>query len=396
MARILLGVTGGVAAFKGVLLLRELQRAGHQVRVVLTRSATRFVGAPTFHALCGEAPFVDGWDMSRTQGGELHIDLADWADALVVYPATYNTVGRVAAGLADDLLSLVFVAFSGPRLLCPAMHHAMAGQALHAGALDALRAAGVRVLEPEVGVLASGEVGLGRLPEPSVAAEAVEALLCPQDLEGCRMMVTAGPTREPVDAVRFLSNPSTGRMGYAVARVAARRGADVTLISGPVSLEAPPGVRLVRVGSAAEMAKAVRAAFADVDVVVMAAAVADSTPATTTARKLKKAELPDSLPLRATEDILEGLGRARAGQFLVGFAMETGDLVANAQGKLERKNLDLLVANDLGVPGAGFATATNVVTLLAPGRPPEPLALMSKEAVASILLDRVVQGRAAR
>jgi phosphopantothenoylcysteine decarboxylase/phosphopantothenate--cysteine ligase len=390
VARVLLGVTGGVAAFKAVLLLRELQRAGHQVRVVLTRSAIRFVGEPTFHALCGEAPYRDGWDLERTAGGELHVDLAAWADALVVYPATSNFTGRAAAGLADDLLALVFAAFAGPRLVCPAMHHAMVGQAGHRRAVDALRRDGVAILDPEVGELASGEVGAGRLPEPATALEAVERLLSPQDLSGRRILVTAGPTREPVDAVRFLSNPSTGRMGFAVARIAARRGAEVTLISGPVALADPPGVSVVRVGSAAEMADAVRAAFPSCDAVVMAAAVADATPVAPVGTKLKKGDLPPALPLAPTEDILAGLGARKEHRVLVGFAMETGDLVRHAQAKLERKNLDLLVANDLGVEGAGFATETNVVTLLAPGRPPEPLAKMSKDAVASVLLDRLV------
>jgi phosphopantothenoylcysteine decarboxylase / phosphopantothenate---cysteine ligase len=396
VANILLGVTGGVAAFKSVLLLRELQRRGHTVRVILTQAATRFVGEATYHALCGEAPYVHGWDLSRTPGGELHIDLAQWADALVVYPATSNFTGRVAAGLADDLLALAFTAFDGPRLVCPAMHHAMAGQAIHQRALAALLDAGVEVLPSEVGILASGEVGAGRLPEPSTAIDAIEALLLPQDLAGRTLLVTAGPTREPVDAVRFLSNPSTGRMGYAVARIAARRGAKVTLISGPVHLETPAGVDRVDVSTAAQMATAVLAAWGATDAVVMAAAVADMTPVAQKGRKLKKAELPDALALQPTEDILAGLGATKAHQILVGFAMETGDLVANGQSKLARKNLDLLVANDLTVEGAGFATTTNVVTLLEPGVDPRPLPRMPKDDVASILLDRLVALLAAR
>lgn len=389
MAHVLLAVTGGVAAFKGVLLLRELQRAGHAVKVLLTDSATRFVGEPTFHALCGEAPYRNGWDLARTPGGELHVDLAAWADALVVYPATFNFCGRAAAGLADDLLTLTFTAFGGPRLVCPAMHHQMAGQALHRRALTVLKEAGVAVLEPEVGVLASGEVGAGRLPEPPTAVEVLEGLLSPRDLAGHRVLVTAGPTREPVDAVRFLSNPSTGRMGFAVARMAARRGAEVTLVSGPVSLETPRGVTRVSVTTAAEMAAAVRAEYATSDAVVMAAAVADMTPSAAAARKLKKNELPPALELVGTEDILAGLGRTKGDTVLVGFAMETGDLVTQGQAKLARKNLDLLVANDLTVPGAGFGTPTNVVTLLAPGEAPVALPLMSKDEVATRILDRV-------
>ena len=396
MARVLLGVTGGVGAFKAVLLLRELQRRGHEVQVVMTRSATHFVGPVTFHALCGQAPWIEGWDLERTPGGELHVDLAAWADALVVYPATSNFVGRVAAGLADDLLALVFTAFPGPRLVCPAMHHVMAGQPLHRRGLDVLTAAGVRVLEPEVGVLASGEVGAGRLPEPTVALESVEALLSPQDLVGRRLLVTAGPTREPVDAVRFLSNPSTGRMGYAVARVALRRGADVTLISGPVALAPPPGARMVRVDTAAQMAESVKAEFGACDVVIMTAAVADATPASTASVKLRKEQLPPALTLVPTEDILAGLGACKGRQVLVGFAMETGDLVARGQAKMARKNLDLLVANDLTVEGAGFATTTNVVTLLQPGHDPEPLPRMAKDDVAVAILARVAAILASR
>ncbi len=389
MSRVLLTVCGGVAAFKGVLLLRELQRAGHEVQVVLTKSALRFVGEPTWHALLQRAPHVDGWALDGTRGGELHVELGHWADALVVYPATYHFVAAAAAGLADTLALLTFCSFAGPRLVCPAMHHTMDAQDPHQAARNALRAAGVAVLEPAVGVLASGEIGAGRLPEPAEALAAIEALLATDDLAGKRVVVSAGPTREPLDAVRFLSNPSTGRMGYAVAAAAARRGADVTLVSGPTALATPCGCRRLDVRTAAQMAEAVHAAAEGADVVVMAAAVADYRPARVAEGKRAKADDGWPVELERTRDILAELSAQPDRPLLVGFAMETGDLVAKAVAKRERKGCELLVANDLTVPGAGFGTDTNVVTIV-DEQGHETLPKMSKAAVADALWDRVV------
>jgi len=388
LSRVLLTVCGGVAAFKGVLLLRELQRAGHEVQVVLTKSALRFVGEPTWHALLQRAPHVDGWALDGTRGGELHIELAAWADAHVVYPATYQFVGAAAAGLADTLALLTFASVSAPRLVCPAMHHAMDAQDLHRRSRTALQDAGVAVLEPVVGPLASGEVGAGRLPEPADALAAIETLLAPSDLAGRTVVVSAGPTREHVDAVRFLSNPSTGRMGYAVARAAARRGADVVLVSGPAGLAAPAGVELVSVRSAEQMADAVHAAAEGADVVVMAAAVGDYRPGQVHDGKLAKSDAPLVLELERTRDILAELAAKPARPLLVGFAMETGDLVAKAQAKRARKGCELLVANDLTVEGAGFGTDTNVVALVTEQQV-EELPRMSKLAVADAIWDRV-------
>jgi len=389
--RILLGVCGGVAAFKSVLLLRRLQDAGFEVRVVMTDSATRFVGEATMHALSGHKVYRQVWHLEQSSSGELHVDLTAWADAIVIYPATANFAGGLSAGLADDLLKLCVSCFDGPVLICPAMHSRMANHPLHEASLQRLTAAGLSVLPCESGRLASGEVGAGRLPEPEVALEAITALLTAQDLAGRRLVVSAGPTREALDPVRFLSNHSTGRMGYALARIAARRGAEVTLVSGPTDLQVPPGVACVQVEDAAAMAAAVREHAAGADALVMAAAVADFRPAARAEHKLTKGAHAAGLQvqLQATEDILASITGEGRPQVVVGFAMETRDLLERARGKLEAKGLDLIVANDLGVPGAGFARDTNVVTLLHADGRNESLPLMSKDAVSAKVLDRV-------
>ena len=387
--RILLGVTGGVGAFKSILLLRLMRLAGWQVQVVMTESATKFVGKATFHALSGRPVHTDLWALDQTQGGELHVELSAWADAMIVYPATANYIGGVAASLADDLLKLTTACFAGPVVICPAMHTRMVTNPLQVKATAALREVGYTIVPPVEGMLANGEIGPGRLPDPEAALEALLRAMGPQDLAGRKVVVSAGPTREALDPVRFLSNPSTGKMGYAVARIAARRGADVTLVTGPVDLPAPPGLACVRVTTAAEMATAVRAAAEDADVVVMAAAVADYRPARTSDSKMAKGTGPLNVELERTEDILAGLANHPRGRILVGFAMETGDLLAKARAKLERKNLDLLVANDLTVPGAGFAVDTNVVTILHRGGRIDELPRLGKDEVAGQLLDRI-------
>ena len=387
--RILLGVTGGVGAFKSIMLLRLLRLAGWEVQVVMTESATKFVGEVTFHALSGRPVHTDLWALERTRGGELHVEISAWADAMIVYPATANYIGGVAASLADDLLKLTTACFAGPVVICPAMHTRMVTNPLQITAAETLREVGYTIVPPIEGMLANGDVGPGRLPEPEVAMEALRKALTPQDLAGRRVVVSAGPTREALDPVRYLSNPSTGKMGYAVARVAARRGADVTLVSGPVSEAVPPGVACAQVQTAAEMATAVREASEGADVVVMAAAVADYRPAQVASAKMPKGDGPMSIELERTEDILAGLGAATAGRLLVGFAMETGDLQAKAEAKLKRKNLDLIVANDLTVPGAGFAVDTNVVSILGRDGRIEELPRLGKDEVADELLDRV-------
>jgi len=390
--KILLAVTGGVAAFKAVLLLRRLQDAGAEVEVLMTDAATRFVGEPTFHALSGRPVNRSAWDLAGTRSGERHVELSAWADAMIVYPATAHSVGALAAGLCDDLIQLTAFSMKGPVLMCPAMHHRMAGRPQYRAAVEKLEASGVHVLPAVTGRLASGEVGDGRLPEPEEALEALLRLLTDQDLAGRHVVVTAGPTREAVDPVRFLSNPSTGKMGFAVARMAARRGARVTLIAGPTSITPPP-VELIEVTTAAEMAEAVLACR-NADALVMAAAVADFRPASSAAQKIKKPADGTAPPivLERTTDILASLAEGTRPRVVVGFAMETQDLVANARGKLERKGLDLIVANDLGVVGAGFGTDTNVVVLLDADGGRTDLARASKDTVANAVLDRVVAG----
>jgi phosphopantothenoylcysteine decarboxylase / phosphopantothenate---cysteine ligase len=387
--RILLGVTGGVGAFKSILLLRLMRLTGWEVQVVMTESATKFVGKATFHALSGRPVHTDLWALDQTQGGELHVELSAWADAMIVYPATANYIGGVAASLADDLLKLTTACFAGPVVICPAMHTRMVTNPLQVKATAALREVGYTIVPPVEGMLANGEVGPGRLPEPEAALEALLRAMGPQDLAGRRIVVSAGPTREALDPVRFLSNPSTGKMGYAVARVAARRGAEVTLVTGPVDLPCPPGLERVPVTTAAEMAGAVRAAAKHAHVVVMAAAVADYRPATSSGQKMAKGAGPLTVELERTEDILAGLAADAQERILVGFAMETGDLLAKARAKLQRKDLDLLVANDLTVPGAGFAVDTNVVTILHRDGRTEELPRQGKDQVAGELLDRI-------
>jgi len=387
--RIILGVTGCVGAFKAVLLLRLMRKAGWEVRTVLTDSGKEFVGEATFHALSGHPVVKDAWDLEASQSGEIHVELTDWADALVIYPATANLLAGVAAGLSDDLLRLTVLCFDGPKLLCPAMHTRMHDNPLHREVVERLHSAGVHVLPSVTGELASGEVGAGRLPEPEDAFEALQALLQPSDLIGRRFLVTAGPTRERLDPVRFLSNPSTGLMGYAVAEAALRRGAEVVLISGPCSLRPPRGARLIAIESAAELAEAVHKETAGADVVVMTAAVADYRPVAPSQHKLKKDGGPITIDLEPTEDILGGL-RARGYKgLLVGFAMETEDLLAQARAKLERKGLNLIVANDLSVEGAGFAVPTNVVTFLDDSGASEALPKLQKTEVAARLVERI-------
>lgn len=381
-------MTGGVAAFKAVLLLRLLQRAGYEVRVLATENALRFVGEPTLHALSRHPVTRSTWPAGGG-AGEPHVELARAADALVIYPATARVCGSLAAGITDDIVTLTASCMRGPVLVCPAMHAAMAAWPLHRRALDTLRESGVTVLPSVEGELASGEVGMGRLPEPDAALEALERLLTPQDLAGRHVLVSAGPTREHVDPVRFLSNPSTGRMGFAVAAAAARRGARVTLVSGPVALPTPSGVERVDVTSAAELAEALNQTFPACDVLVMTAAVADYRPVHRSEHKRKKDSWDGTLNLEPTDDILAGLSARKGRQVLVGFAMETRDLEASARRKLERKGLDLVVANRLTTPGAGFGTTTNVVTLVDAGGS-EALPLLDKAEVAHRILDRVV------
>ncbi len=387
--RILLGVSGSIAAYKAVDILRRLGEEGAEVRVVLTRNAARFVTALTFSALSGRPVLTDefsdgGW------GPMGHIAVSDGLDLLVVAPATANIIAKMAAGIADDALSTVLVAAACPIIVAPAMNDRMYRNPVLRRNVDVLRASGVRFVEPGTGALACGVEGQGRLAETEGIMGEVRAALCPSGaLAGTRVLVTSGPTREPIDAVRFLSNPSSGRMGYAIAAAARDRGAAVVLVSGPTSLAAPPGVRLIPVMTASEMRAAVLEQARTAQVVIMAAAVSDFRPAEPAVGKIKKSEASLVLQLEPTEDILLSLGRDKGGRILVGFAAETDDVLRNAREKLERKNLDLVVANDIGMPGAGFGTLTNAVTLIDRSGATSEIPLTSKAAVAEAILDRV-------
>jgi len=397
MAVVVLGVTGCIGAYKACEVLRELQRRGQDVRVVMTGAATRFVTPMTFEALSRHPVFHDQWALGEN-GDIRHVSLADDADLLLVAPATANILGKFARGIADDALSTLYLATRAPVLVAPAMNVNMFEHPAVAENLATLRARGVGVVEPGSGYLACGWLGKGRLAETGEIVDAAMAVLGRKsDLAGETVLVTAGPTVEDLDPVRFLSNRSSGRMGYRIAAAARDRGARVVLVSGPTGLEAPAGVDVVRVRSAEEMERAVAERAAAATVVVAAAAVADYRPASPSPSKVKKGEGPLTLELVRTPDILAGLGRSkREGVVLVGFAAETNDLEKNAAAKLAAKNLDLIVANDVTREGHGFEGETNGgVVLRADGSRTE-IPLGTKRAMAERILDEVLAARRAR
>ena len=385
---VVLGVSGGIACYKSCVVARRLTEAGADVQVVMTAAAAEFVGPVTFEALTGHAPITSLWQPGRALD---HVRLGREAELLVVAPATAHLLARVAQGMADDFLTSLLLAHRAPLLICPAMNDQMFAHPETQANLALLRARGAHLLGPVTGALARGEgEGPGRMVEPDeIVAHAERLLRSAAPCLGRRVLVTAGPTRERLDPVRIVTNRSSGRMGYALAREAWLRGADVTLISGPASLAPPPGVDVVRVESTADMAAAVAEALPLADVLLMAAAPADYTPAAPLERKAKRGEGGLKLDLEPTRDILaETVPRRKKGAVVVGFALETGDAVASAQGKLEAKQLDLVIANDATEPGAGPEVPTNRVTVI--GRDgAESLPLMPKEQVAEAILDRV-------
>ena len=388
--RIVLGVAGGIASYKTAWLARLLHKAGAEVDVVMTRAATEFVGAVTFEALTGRPVHTGLFDAGRALD---HIALARSADAVVVAPATADLMARAATGQADDLLTAVLLATEAPVLLVPAMNDRMWAHAQTRANAEHLVKLGYRLLEPDEGMLAAGEgSGPGRMPEPETIFAHVGRLLERRHaLRGRTVLVTAGPTREPIDPVRFLSNYSSGKMGVAIAVAAWRRGATVTLVAGPLSVPVPPGVTHVPVQSTTEMRDAVAAHVAAADVLVMAAAPADYQPAERASGKLKKTGAPRAVELRETPDILLSTKDARRkGAVVVGFALETDDLLANARKKLDGKGLDIVVLNAANEPGAGFGVDTNRVTIVRRGADePEQLPLLDKRDVADAILDRV-------
>jgi phosphopantothenoylcysteine decarboxylase / phosphopantothenate---cysteine ligase len=393
---IVLGVSGGIAVYKAAELLRLYIKAGAEVYVVMTENACQFVTPLTFQTLSGHPVHTEMFNLYQEK--EIgHISLADRADLFVVAPATANILGKVANGLADDLLSTTLMATKAPVLFAPAMNVNMWESPVCAANRERLRAFGYHLLEPETGFLACGWEGKGKLPEPQAIFEESCRLLAPQDLGGETLLVTAGPTREELDPVRYLSNYSSGKMGYAIARAARLRGARVLLISGPTCLPVPAGVECQQVSSALQMRAATLAHLDAATIVIKAAAVADYRPVQRAATKIKKGKAEElTLQLEKNPDILAELGQKKEGRLLVGFAAETSDLVEHARRKLQEKRLDLIVANDVTVPGAGFEVDTNIVRLLYADGRHEELPQMSKEDLAHRLLDRILLLRQAQ
>lgn len=380
--KVVVGVTGSIAAYKACEVVRRLRAEGANVRVVMTENAKNLVSPTTFRSLSG-APVSSGM-FDDEQGGDLeHIALSEWADVVAVVPGTANILGKVAHGIADDLLSTTIMATEAPTGFAPAMNFRMWQNPIVQENVRSLSALGYHFWGPEEGRLASGAVGVGRMAEPTAIVDSVAELLCGGgEGRGLKVVVTAGPTREFIDPVRFISNPSTGRMGYAIAAEAQRSGADVELITGPTHLQPPPGVRVVEVTSAEEMREAVLERTAEADVVIGVAAVGDFTPQLRSQAKLRRSDGPLMLELQPTTDILGEVGHSKGDRVLVGFAAETHDAEANAQRKLREKNLDLVVLNNIGEADSGFAVATNRPTLVRRDAPPEQLPLMAKTELA--------------
>ena len=395
MALIALGVSGGIGAYKAVEVCRGLQQRGHDVVAVMTRSAARFVGPVTFEAITRRPVITSQWRPGMNSDIE-HIAIADQIALLVVAPCTANVIGKLANGIADDFLSTLYLATKAPVLLAPSMNTNMLAHAAVQRNLEALIACGVRFVEPGEGYLACGWVGKGRLAEPSdivAAADRIVAGAGQKTMAGKKMLVTAGPTYEDIDAVRYVGNRSSGRMGFALAEEARRRGAEVTLVAGPTRFDPPAADQLVRVRSAAEMHEAVMRAAARADVVIMAAAVADYTPAQRAVDKIAKTDGPLTLTLERTKDILADLGGMKdalggAAPVLIGFAAETADVVERARAKRALKNIDMIVANDVSADDRGFDAPANEVTIIT-ADDEEAVPLQSKERVAARILDRV-------
>ena len=387
---VVLGVCGGIAAYKAVDVVSRLVKLGATVHVIMTAAAVQFVAPLTFREISGQPVYTTMWEEPKLWNVE-HIALARRADLFVIAPATANMIAKIANGIADDFLSTTVMATPAPVLLAPAMNTEMFQSAATQANLKTLESRGFKIMTPASGMLACGTEGIGRLPEPEAIVERITAHFeVGKSMRGLRLLVTAGGTREAIDPVRYIGNRSSGKMGYAIAAVAAERGAEVTLVSGPVSLAVPAGVKRVSVESALEMREAVLAAFPVTDVVIKAAAVADYRPEVVSEQKIKKNSANLTVALTKNPDILAELGKIKTGQFLVGFAAETQELVANATEKLRRKNLDMLVANDVTLPGAGFESETNIVKLLSKDGRVEELPQMSKQSLAGLLLDRVM------
>lgn len=390
---IVLGVCGGIAAYKSVELLRLLNKHGAKVRVVMTQNARSFVGPLTFEALSGYSVCFDLFqNIDRKNDASIrHIDWAKDADAVIIAPATANIIGKIANGIADDALTTFMLAVTAPVLLCPSMNTQMYANKALCRNLSMLRADGYFIVEPEAGELACGDSGPGRLPEPKDILDRLLYRLAQKDLKDKKILVTAGPTREPLDPVRFISNPSSGKMGYSIAKAAEHRGAKVVLISGPTNLSDPINVKVIRVGTANEMASAVFEHMEDVGIIIKAAAVSDYRSVKLEKQKIKKGKDEIALFLKKNQDILKELGRKKKDQILVGFAAETENLEINAEKKLTEKKLDIIVANLVNRSFSGFGADTNKVVLFYKDKTREALPEMPKDDLAHILLDRIVK-----
>lgn len=388
--KVILGVTGSIAAYKIASLASMLKKQGADVTVIMTQNAVNFINPITFETLTGNRCLVDTFDRNFEFQVE-HVSLAKQADAFLVAPASADVIAKAAHGIADDMLTTTLLACTCPKLFAPAMNTRMYRNPIVQDNMRTLARYGMEVIAPAEGYLACGDTGEGKMPEPETLYQYIAKALTPKDMDGLKVLVTAGPTQEKIDPVRYISNHSTGKMGYAVARAAMMRGAEVTLISGRTDLQPPVGVYTVPVVSAADMAQAVKAAADAQDIIVKAAAVADYRPAQAAEEKLKKKDGELAIALERTEDILAYLGTHRkAGQFLCGFSMETEHMVENSRAKLEKKNIDMIVANNLKQEGAGFGTDTNAVTILTKDETTK-LPLMSKEEVADRLLDHILR-----
>ncbi len=392
---VLLGVTGGIAAYKMPNVARMLKKMHCNVHVLMTQNATNFITATTFETLTGNKCLIDTFDRNFEFSVE-HVALAKQADLVLIAPATANVIGKIAGGIADDMLTTTVMACTCKCLIAPAMNHNMYHNSIVQENLEKLKRHGYEIIDPVCGMLANGDTGDGKLPSEEVLVEHVlKELAYPKDMAGMKVLVTAGPTREAIDPVRFISNHSTGKMGYAIAKMAMYRGADVTLVSGPVALEPPMFVDVVPVTTAEEMYQAVTERAGEQDFIIKAAAVADYRPAVCADEKIKKSDDTADLKLERTRDILAALGENKGKTILCGFSMETEHMLENSRAKLQKKNLDMIAANNLKQEGAGFGTDTNVLTLITADEE-EQLEQMSKEAAANCLIEKLLKIRQSR
>ena len=387
---VLLGVTGSIAAYKIAYLASALNKLHAQVHVLMTQNATNFINPITFESLTGNKCLVDTFDRNFQFQVE-HVSIAKQADVVMIAPASANVIGKLAHGIADDMLTTTVMACKCKKIISPAMNTNMYENPVLQDNLGILKHYGYEVIEPASGYLACGDIGAGKMPEPELLLEYIlREIACEKDLEGRRILVTAGPTQEAIDPVRYITNHSSGKMGYAIARDAMLRGADVTLVSGPCAIEPPPFVKVVPVVSAKDMYDAVTSVSFEQDIIIKAAAVADYRPAVVYDEKVKKKDDQMSIELERTDDILRYLGENKTpGQFLCGFSMETQNMIGNSRAKLQKKNLDMVAANNLKVAGAGFQGDTNVLTLITQDEDVS-LQLMSKEDAAHIILDKIL------